>query len=101
MTGHEFAAVAKPFEWRHDGVSFYANHPWGYYRIAPDLKDRNRLLVWSTSNYDDLPPGLASLTCHRSFIQPRPERGGHLRLLARVEQSPGARNFHRVQRDGR
>lgn len=43
----------------------------------------------------------AIVTCHWSFIQPRPEPGGHLRLLARVEQSPGARNFHRVQRDGR
>ena len=42
-----------------------------------------------------------SVTCHWSFIQRRPEPGGHLRLSARVEQSPGARNFHRVQRDGR
>ena len=30
------------------------------------------------------------MTCHWSFIQLRPEPGGHLRLLARVEQSPGA-----------
>lgn len=41
------------------------------------------------------------VTCHWSFIQPRPEPSGHLRLSARVEQSPGARNFHHVQRDGR
>ena len=42
-----------------------------------------------------------ALTCHWSFIQPRPEPVGHLRLSARVEQSPGAQNFHCVQRVGR
>lgn len=45
--------------------------------------------------------GAVSVTCHWSFIQLRPEPGVHLRLSARVEQSPGARNFHRVQRDVR
>ncbi|GGH48327.1 hypothetical protein GCM10011341_09970 [Frigidibacter albus] len=44
---------------------------------------------------------LFGVTCHWSFIQPRPEPVGHLRLSARVEQSPGARNFHCVQRVGR
>lgn len=41
------------------------------------------------------------LTCHWSFIQLRPEPVADLRPLARVEQSPGTRNSHRVQRDGR
>jgi transposase InsO family protein len=44
---------------------------------------------------------MTKVTCHGSFIQPRPEPGCHLRLLAQVEQSPGARNVHRVQRVGR
>lgn len=44
---------------------------------------------------------LSELTCHWPFMQPRPEPGGHLRLLAQVEQSLGARNAHRVQRAGR
>ena len=42
-----------------------------------------------------------SLTCHWSFIQPRPEPVADLRLSAWDEQSPGARNPHRVQRVGR
>ena len=44
---------------------------------------------------------LRALSRHGSFIQPRPEPIGHLRLSAPVEQSPGARNFHCVQRVGR
>lgn len=39
---------------------------------------------------------LGLLTCHWSFIQPRPEPVADLRLSAWVEQSPGARNPHRV-----
>jgi hypothetical protein len=30
------------------------------------------------------------VTCHWTFIQPRPEPGGHFRLFARVVKSPGA-----------
>ena len=45
--------------------------------------------------------GRVIVTCHWSFIQPRPEPVADLRLSAWVEQSPGARNFHCVQRDGR
>ena len=41
------------------------------------------------------------VTCHWSFIQPRPEPVADLRLSAWDEQSPGARNPHRVQRVGR
>jgi hypothetical protein len=36
------------------------------------------------------------MTCHWSFTQPRPEPVVDLRLSACVEQSPGARNPHRV-----
>ena len=43
----------------------------------------------------------AIVTCHWSFIQPRPEPVADFRLSAWFEQSPGARNPHRVQRDGR
>ncbi len=35
-----------------------------------------------------------SVTCHGSFIQPRPEPGLCLRRLAQVEQSPDARSYH-------
>ena len=41
------------------------------------------------------------LTCHWSFTQPRPQPIADLCLSARVVQSPGARNPHRVQRVGR
>ena len=41
------------------------------------------------------------LTCHGSFIQPRPESKGCLRRLAQVEQSPDVRSFHLAQRGGR
>ena len=43
----------------------------------------------------------APVPCHCSFIQARPAPGGPLRLLARVEQSPGVRSVRLVQRDGR
>ena len=67
----------------------------GRYRPAPELTTfpnvsrLNELMI------------VGPVTCHWSFIQPRPEPGGHLRLSARVEQSPGSRNPRRVQRDGR
>lgn len=36
---------------------------------------------------------IGMMTCHGIFIRLRPEPGVHLRLLARFEQSPGARTF--------
>ena len=41
------------------------------------------------------------MTCHGTFIQPRPEPDGHLCLSARREQSPGTQSFHLAQRVGR
>ncbi|CUH68728.1 hypothetical protein TG4357_03762 [Thalassovita gelatinovora] len=41
------------------------------------------------------------LTCHWSFIQPRPVPGWCIRRSAQVEQSPDARSFHLAQRSGR
>jgi len=41
------------------------------------------------------------LTSHRSFIQLRPEPVADLCPSARLEQAPGARNPHCLQRVGR
>ena len=49
---------------------------------------------------DPLDHAVLLLTCHGSFIQPRPEPGYCLRQLAQVEQSPDARSFHLAQRGG-
>lgn len=59
-------------------------------------------LIWSGAIKSPLGTTLGHqwlVTCHWSFVQPQPESCGHLRLLARVEQSAGARNPYRVQCD--
>jgi hypothetical protein len=72
--------------------------PFRYFKTSPEVI---RLAVMLYLRYTRSLRNVEDLTCHRSFTQPRPEPVGHLRLSVRVEQSPGARNFHRMQRDGR
>ncbi len=46
-------------------------------------------------------PPLLAVTCCGSLLQFRPEPAGEVRLSMRVEDTPGAWNSHRKQRDGR
>ena len=95
---------ALPAEWRAVIADMRAGVERGSRAPAAAIVDtvemKLRQLAFSAQQAG-LPATVDVLTCHWSFIQPRPEPSGHLRLSARVEQSPGARNFHHVQRDGR
>ena len=66
---------------------------------VPQIVTTNFDLLFELGDKADSIP--THMTCHRTFTQPRPEPVADLRLSAWVEQSPGARNFHCVQRVGR